>query len=261
MSRYESDQKIIDDFENPGIFLSVAKSYLDGFLYEDAFNAYLNVYRLLSKKERTGDLLADLALTMKETGRYDSAIKMYDNFIRYYPGNKRKSEAYKQVGEVFLIQKKYVESLNYLKSALKLAKKKDAKAAILILQAQAHRGMTEYTKSVPLLVAAINIYSSLPDSYFDKISSSYKMLGEIYMAHDEHKEAVDSFEMSIKFSTDKTGTIGTLFMIGNAYHVDEDFEKAKKVYSDIIALDDPFWGKMAVERIKNIDLKLRLKRT
>ena len=40
-----------------------------------------------------------------------------------------------------------------------------------------------------------------------------------------------------------------------------DFENAKKTYRDIVALDDPFWSKIALERVREIDLNLRLKRT
>jgi len=259
--RYERDKKIIDDFENPDIFLSVGHAYLKGYLYENAFNSYMSAYRLLNKDERPGDLLADLAYTMKETGRYDGAVKMYENFIKYFPGNSRKSEAYKQTGEVYLNLRKYEESLNYFKNALKSAKKADEKAEIQIKKALAYKGQKKFNLAVPVLISAINNYSTLAESFYPDVSSTYILLGDIYMEQDQYRDAVDSYEMSMKFADNKSGMVGTLFNIGEAYRLDTEFENAKKAYNDIIALDDPFWGKMALERIKEIDLSLRLKQT
>ena len=120
------------------------------------------------------------------------------------------------------------------------------------------------TKTRPLLrkvlpmVKAIDLYAAVPETPPDVISKAYRKLGETYLKLNAYYKGADAFSMALKFSEGNQDT-DLKFLLGETYEKSRQLERAQRVYQDIVDSGDPFWARLAKERLRGISIHTKLK--
>jgi tetratricopeptide (TPR) repeat protein len=102
--------------------------------------------------------------------------------------------------------------------------------------------------------------ASIPEKHFDDISVAYRRLGENYLHSKVYLKAADAFSMAVKFSEKPENYPDLYFMIGESYLRGNVLDMAEEAYRDIISIGNPFWTKLAQEKIRCMELEKKLKR-
>ena len=160
-----------------------------------------------------------------------------------------------------MAQSRYEEAVSDFKRALGNARTALEKADILEKQGRGYGNAGQPGKIPPLLEEAVGYLAEDPKGNRNIIGRLYKDLGEAHVRVKGYKSAVEAFEMSLKFVDMDAEKVDILFKQGEAYQLLEDYENAKRVFQSVIEMDDPFWSRLADEKIRGIDLNLRLKKT
>ena len=71
-------------------------------------------------------------------------------------------------------------------------------------------------------------------------------------------KAADAFSMAIKFS-DRKETPDLRFLLAETYEKGKNIVMAGKVYKEIIEMGDPFWARLAQEKLRGIRIDIKLK--
>ena len=80
----------------------------------------------------------------------------------------------------------------------------------------------------------------------------------MYLLTKTYLKAADAFSMAVKFSERKE-TPDLRFLLAEAYEKGKNIEMAGKVYKEILELGDPFWARLAQEKLRGIQIDAKLK--
>ncbi len=108
------------------------------------------------------------------------------------------------------------------------------------------------------LKAAINLMASSPDVRPEQLMQTHRSLGVSYLKLGENDKAIDAFTMALKFCTEGRPP-GLLFLLADTELKARKSEAAKDVFLEIIDSGDDFWGRMAQERLRTMELEAKLK--
>ncbi len=258
--QYETDKHLFNRFENPRLFLAIGKAYLKGHLYAPAAETFKKSHTLFGEEMKPPDLLFDWGVALHESDHPDRAIEMLDAYLKHSDSGNHATEAYFRKGRILLAKKENEKAIKNLKVAFRLSKDSKQQAEILIAEAEGYREIGGYTTVSKLLIEAINVMASIPEKHFDDISLAYRRLGENYYHLKTYLKAADAFSMAVKFSEKPENCSDLYLMIGESYQKGNAPDMAEEAYRDIIAIGDPFWIKLAEEKIRCMKLEKKLDR-
>lgn len=254
---YEKDKHIVNRINIPEIYTTVGMAYLKGHIYKDAADLLQKAYQLYAKDKRPPELYSNLGISLHESGQSDYAMKILHAYTRTYPTHADIGMAYAHIGQIYLEKKKYKKAIKELKTALKKSKKKALQSTILLSEAAARKEIGELETATNRYVKAINIMAALPDQPPDRISQAYRDLGETYLQRKAYLKAADALAMSVKFSENKENA-DLRFILAEAYEKGRATDRAEEVYQEIIDLGDPFWARLAQEKLRGIQIDNKL---
>ena len=99
--------------------------------------------------------------------------------------------------------------------------------------------------------------AALPDQAPEQIAYAYRDLGETYLKRKAYLKAADALAMSVKFSENKDSA-DLRFILAEAYEKGKAMDRAGEVYQEIIDLGDPFWARLAQEKLRGIQIDNKL---
>jgi tetratricopeptide (TPR) repeat protein len=254
---YEKDKAIINRINAPVLYTIVGSAYLKGHLYQDAAEILQKSYRLYGKDKCPPELYTDLGISLHQAGQPDYALKILDTFTRTFPKHKNIATAYAHIGTIYLEKKNYRKAIKELKNALKQNPDKALQATVLLSEAEARRELGDFQTAIHRYVKAIDTLAALPDPPPTGISKAYRDLGETHLKRKAYLKAADAFAMSIKFSVDKENP-DLRFMLAEAYEKGKSMDRAGEVYQEIIDRGDPFWARLAQEKLRGIQIEDKL---
>jgi hypothetical protein len=79
----------------------------------------------------------------------------------------------------------------------------------------------------------------------------------MYLETRSYIKAADALAMSIKFSDQKENP-DLRFQLAETYEKGKNVEMAGKVYQQIIEMGDPFWARLAQEKLRGIQIETKL---
>lgn len=261
ISRFEKDKRILDESENPNLFLLVGMAYLKAHLHENAVDMLTKAYKRTGEKQRPADMIHALGVALDEAGRADDAMDMFKTYIRYFEDKEDAGDAYNRMGNILYDKKQYKEAVDHYKKALAKSKDNTSNAKILVSMSKAYKAQKDYATAVNTLIKAINLLAGEPKESFDTLAQVHRNLGENYMQLKAWEKASDAFAMAVKFAPEDDGVTEVYFMLGDAYRNSRKFDDAEKAYQAVIDKGDSFWGSMAKERLRSMRLKEKLENT
>lgn len=137
------------------------------------------------------------ALALYNQGAYPKALKMFEDFLQYFPNDPRASKATFSVGYIAYISKDYDKAINYFSQYLqKYPNGEDAENALYLY------GLSLYAKND--YENALNVFNQFVQRFpsSEKLGDVYKFMGLIYYKKYEggdssaKKSAVQSFKMA-----------------------------------------------------------------
>jgi TolA-binding protein len=258
--RYEKDKHLFNRFGSSQLFLTIGKAYLQGHLYAQAAEIFKKSYMFFVDDNKPPDLLFCWGVALHESDQHDKAIEMLDAYLKHSNGKENALEANFRKGRIFLAKKEYKKAIKNFEAAYGLSKGTKQKAEILIEEAAGYKEIGGYAIASKLLIEAINFMASIPGKDFDDISLAYRRLGQNYLLSKAYLKAADAFSMAVKFSEKPENDPDLYFMIGESYLKGNVFDMAEEAYRDIISIGNPFWTKLAQEKIRYMELEKKLKR-
>lgn len=258
LARYEENKDVLNKLESAEIFRLVGQAYMNGHLYQQAFDVLMKAYKRFEKGRRPADLMYNLGVVMQELQRFDEALNMFSALIRNFPESPYIKDAYKRRGTILLAKHGYKEAIKNFQAAYRRSTDDREKADILTNEAQAHKALGNLQAAAGLLIKVINQLASASAEHFKMIAETYRSLGEIYLELESYQQAADAFSMSVKFSGKDDNRSEIQFAIGESYQKANVMDKAVRVYEGLIESEDSLWAKLAQERLKEIELKAKL---
>ena len=254
---YEKDKHVINRINTPEIYAIVGTTYLKGHIYKDAADLLQKAYQLYTKDKRPPEVYSNLGISLHESGQPDSALKILNAYTRAFPKHADIGTAYTHIGQIYLEKKKYKQAIKELKTALQKTKEKKIQSTILLSEAAARKGLGDMKTATQRYVKAIDLMAALPDQPPARFSKAYRDLGETFLHRKFYLKAADAFSMSIKFSEDEENA-DLRFMLAEAYEKGRAMDRAGEVYQEIISLGDPFWARLAQEKLRGIQIENKL---
>jgi len=254
---YEKDKHIINRINTPDLYKTVGMAYLKGYIYKDAAELLEKAYQLYAKDKRPPELYSNLGISLHESGQSDSALKILNAYTQTYPKHADIGMAYAHIGQIYLEKKTYKKAIKELETALQKSKEKTLQSTILLSEAEARRAIGDLETATNRYVKAIDMMAALPDQPPVRISQAYRDLGETYLQRKAYLKAADALAMSVKFSENKENA-DLRFMLAEAYEKGRAMDRAGEVYQEIINLGDPFWTRLAQEKLRGIQIDNKL---
>lgn len=260
VSCFHRNKAIIEQLDSPGLLLMIGSACFKGHLYSQA----VDVLTAAEKKYADGvpprNLLLLLSICLHENGQLDEALIKLRCYADRFPEDDDTAQVHARIGRILLAQQDYEHAEKYFRTAFQRTKTKPEQARILLEQAKACRGLGHYTSASTVLVQAINLLSSLPGDQFGSVSEAYRQLGLNFLSRKMYLKAADAFEMAVKFLPDPGEEVCRLkYMAAEAYEKGEDLDMAEKTCRQMAGGEEPFWAKLAGEKIRDMALRKRLK--
>ncbi len=254
LNRYELDHTKIDRMGSRQIAFSVGMAYLEGKLYEEAFNHLLTAYKQYKRSSRSPELLFGLGMAMVESGRNEDALKMFNAFAKRFPKNKNRVEALVQSGSIYLDKKKYKLASKKFNHAYSVSKKRLDKGRIQMLHSAVYEKKDDMKTASLLYEKAVKELALATGENYGILTVAYKELGRIYNALTLHTKAADAYEKALSFSDDNGEKANLGFLLGDAYQKGNILPKAKQAYQQVTQNYDSVWARLAQQRLNTLEL-------
>lgn len=261
LGRFEADKRILDESENPNLFLLVGMAYLKAHLHENAVDMLLKSYKRTGEKKRPADLIYALGVAMDEAGQPDESLDMFKTYIRFFPEKEDVEDVYSRMGGIYFGKNQFKEAVQSYKKALSKSRTNANKARILVDISRSYKESKDYSTAVTTLIQAINLLAGEPKESFDTLSLAHRNLGENYMKLKAWDKAADALTMAVKFAGQDVNTTEIYFMMGEAFQNNRKFDDAEKAYMNVVEKGDSFWSSMAKERLRSMKLREKLENT
>jgi len=255
---YEKDKSIINRINSPEIYDIVGTAYLNGHLFEEAATLLHKSYQLYDKDKRPPTLAFNMGVSAMEAGHPDRALKALKTYMRNHPKHDHAADALCRIGRILMEKKQYKNAQKKFRLAYRFAKNKKDKATIRIQEVEADKALGDHQAAARNLIQAINLVSGIPEKSNTDISKLYRDLGDMYVQTKTYLKAADAFAMAIKFS-DRKETSDLRFLLAENYEKGKNIKMAGKVYKEIIEMGDPFWARLAQEKLRGIRIDTKLK--
>lgn len=255
---YEKERRSFRRFQSPTLFYIVGHSYFQSHLYAQAASALEKSDTYYDPSKKPDDLFFELGASLQETGKQDTALEWLEEYVRRQPRGKNAVESFMRLGRIWMERKEFGKARGVLQRAMALTTSEENRAEILLLAAEASNGLEDFQQESADLIKAINIYAASPEDSSGEIFSSYKKLGDSYSRQKLFLKAAEAYSMAIQFVRTEENPIDLKYALADSYYKGNASRKAVKVFQDIIDAGDPFWGKLAEEKLRGIRIEERL---
>jgi len=254
LTRYESEYNRIDKMDSRRIALSVGTAYLQGNLFEQAFNHLLIAYKQYKRAKRPADLLFSLGVAMDETGRDDDALKLLQAFSKRFKTDERFVDAMVRTGDIYLEKKQYARADAIFKQAYAGAESHLKKGHILLRHARVFAQQDDLKTAAGLQAAAVKDFAAASGKNYDILTQAYKTLGNTYVGLSSYVQAADAFAKALNFSEGNRLKANLGFLLGDAYQKGNILPKAREAFEQVADRYDSVWARLARQRLTTLDL-------
>jgi len=252
--RFENDKTSFKRFENPELFFYVGKAYYMGHLFENAVENLEKAVTIYPDDKKSAELLYLLGAAFFEIGQGKDAEKILKRYLREYPDQDHASSALLKIGLAQINDKKYKHAAKSLNDAMTLSTSDEEKADILLAGALIYDEHKQFSKTADAIARAINLLSASADANPADISDAYKQLGHTFLKQNKFDKSADAFAMALKFQENDRDAFDLKYLLGISYQKGLATGKAKDTFSEVVEGGDPFWAKLAKEKLREIKL-------
>lgn len=253
----ERERFYIEEMKTWPIHLKSGEIYYKAHLYKDAEERLKMGLKLLGKKKPPVEIYRYVAISKKELGKSDEALTYLKKIIEDYKDEEEKALAYETKGDIELERKKTGEAEKFYNEAVKRYSSLTSRGSTSVKLGEMFEKENNLEKAKKYFYDAVSIYLSVnKEDVSEDIAYTSRKLGEFNIKLNDYKEAVNSFKKVIEAGGGKENISEVRFLLGEAYKGLDEIESALEEYNKVLAIetDDEFWKKVAVQRIKEIEL-------
>jgi tetratricopeptide (TPR) repeat protein len=245
---YLKEKELFLSVNAPELFLPVARAFNEINLEEAATELFKKADPLLSDREKPPDLLFFVGNYLFKIKQFKSALEKFDMLIENHPSDRYVSDAYRLKGSILLRQKRYELAVETFSAALRYPVTRCKKTMLLIEKAKALAGINSNEKALEAIKEAMGIKKdcSFPDY------NICQEIGDLYLNLGYAGKAIPFFNQAVGTATENSDKIYLKFKIAQCYLRLNKIEDSLALYNQISSLNDPFWSKLAKERITEI---------
>jgi TolA-binding protein len=245
---YLKEKELFLSVNAPEMFLPVARAFNEINLEETATEVFKKADPLLSDREKPPDLLFFVGNYLFKLKQFKSALEKFDMLIENHPSDRYVSDAYRLKGSILLKQKRYELAAETFSAALRYPVTRCKKTMLLIEKAKALTGSNSNEKALEAIKEASGIRK---DCGFPDYNICQE-IGDLYFKLGYADKAIPFFNQAVGTATEDSDKIYLKFKIAQCYLRLNKTEDSLALYNQISSLNDPFWSKLAKERITEI---------
>jgi tetratricopeptide (TPR) repeat protein len=245
---YLKEKELFLSVNAPELFLPVARAFNEINLEETATEVFIKADPLLSDREKPPDLLFFVGNYLFKIKQFKSALEKFDMLIENYPSDRYVSDAYRLKGSILLKQKRYKPAAESFSAALRYPVTRCQKAMLLIEKAKALTGSNSGEKALKAIEEANGIKKDCSFSYYNICQE----IGDLYLNLGYADKAIPFFNQAVDTATENSDKIYLKFKIAQCYLQLNKTKDCLALYNQISSLNDPFWSKLAREKITEI---------
>ncbi len=207
-------------------FYHIADCYLKTGQKQYAANAFMSAYKMNFDQNIREDALFNYAQLASELSYnpYNEAIKAMNQYLRDFPGSKRKPEALAYLTHLYLTTNNYREAL----ASIEAIERRDDKLNEAYQKINYYRGIELFNDKD--LFNAIPLFKKASENSKDAVISAQALFwtGEAYFRLAQHDLAVDYFNRFLSAKASRTLPIYSTahYNIGYAFFQKKDYLKA-----------------------------------
>jgi len=245
---YLNEKELFLSVNAPELFLPVARAFNEINLEEASTELFKKADLLLSDREKPPDLLFFVGSYLFKIKQFKSALEKFDMLIDNHPLDRYVSDAYRLKGSILLGQKRYKLAVETFSAALRYPVTRCKKTMLLIEKAKALTGSNSNKNALEAIKEAIGIKKdcSFPDY------NICQEIGDLYLNLGYANKAIPFFNQAVGTATENSDKIYLKFKIAQCYLRLNKIEDSLALYNQISSLNDPFWSKLAKERITEL---------
>jgi tetratricopeptide (TPR) repeat protein len=247
------ESQMLHRFEQPEIFRMLGFAHFKGHLYGEAVKLYEKADRHFGA-DGPPDFYYEYGMALRESGNSQLALNKLQDYIQKAPQGVHVASANYQIGRIMIDKKDANGALSALKKADGSIPAPSEKNDILRSMAEAHGLLGDFKSAARLLSEVATSLSSVTDKNTDLLFDVYQQLGETYMKMRSYADAANTFEKILK-NSGKEEPPSLLVQLGEAYQKAGQSDLSKKIYTQVLALEDEFWKNVARERLQAIKLE------
>jgi len=242
--------------QSPGPLLSVARASSRLGLEDFAAKIFKKATLLLTDKEKPADLLFTLAKEDFKKGYLAEAISNLDQIIKNHHASKYASSAYRLKGEIFLKQGKPAQAAELFSEALGLDPQSSNNVGTLVEKARALADANLVAEALQTLKTADNLRAGchLPDPRI------CEQIGNLYLRLGVPRKALSAFNAALQKEKNEKNKILLKLLLGKCYRALNAKKEYLALFEQISRAADPFWSRVAEERIQEIRFNSELKK-
>ena len=245
---YLKEKELFLSVNAPELFLPVARAFNEINLEETATEIFKKADPLLSDREKPPDLLFFVGNYLFKIKQFKSALEKFEMLIDNYPSDRYVSDAYRLKGSILLKQKRYKPAAESFSSALRYPVTRCQKTVLLIEKAKALRGSNSGEKALKAIEEANGIKKDCSFSDYNICQE----IGDLYLNLGYAGKAISFFNQAVDMATENSDKIYLKFKIAQCYLRLNKTTDCLALYNQISSLNDPFWSKLAEEKITEI---------
>jgi len=245
---YLKEKELFLSVNAPELFLPVARAFNEINLEETATEIFKKADPLLSDREKPPDLLFFVGNYLFKIKQFKSALEKFEMLIDNYPSDRYVSDAYRLKGSILLKQKRYKPAAESFSSALRYPVTRCQKTVLLIEKAKALRGSNSGEKALKAIEEANGIKKDCSFSDYNICQE----IGDLYLNLGYAGKAISFFNQAVDMATENSDKIYLKFKIAQCYLRLNKTTDCIALYNQISSLNDPFWSKLAEEKITEI---------
>jgi tetratricopeptide (TPR) repeat protein len=256
VNTYEVEKKVIANFTSPGIFMIIARSArhlgLDGLAVE----MFKRADYYMPDAEKPADLLMCLAGVLFEEGKPDAALAYADLLIENHPEDKYAADGYVLKGSILSSLEKFEQAASMFSSALDRIHGSCDQPAIMILKAEALFESGAAEAAYQTLLAADKTIKGCDRPDADTLEE----IGRVYLQSGYAEEALAVLQSALEMDNQGQNRSRLQLMMARCYEKLNNNDAYLAIYKEVANGEDPFWGKIAEEKMNEINFNVLLQK-
>lgn len=253
---HQKEKGVFRRFDSPDIFRMLGQAYLKGHLHAEAARLLAKAADMFGGSEPP-ELGYELAVALQESGQSEPALTVLKKYTQDVSAGEHIGDAFYRIGRILFSRGDIETSVPALQAACGQNLPVPLKTKTLRLLSEAHRLMGRDDQAIDMLISAAELLTASAEKDMQMLTDTFQQLGETHMRVKAYDKAAEAFASALKYC-DETRSPGILVQLGEAYRNAGDRDQAKKMYDQVLTLEDGFWKYQAQERLRRMVIEQKI---
>ena len=257
---FEKERRLLHKLEDPDVFLLAGEAFMATHLYGSASEELERAILLSMKrrkwsgKKRLSGLYFQLGHALDEGGRKKEAQVIFTRFLERYAGSPGEGDAAFRLGRILFEGGELAQAETLFKKSQALGDRTQSR--LWLSRCREEQG--DAVAAVTLLDEVIPMLQTEEPLPRASLYGAQRRLGDLNVTLGRYKDAVNAFEGAEKFAGEDVSLEELRFLRADALVKGNEGKRALVLYREVAASEDEFWSGMATERMRSMELSVRL---